>query len=154
VAPGGPSDPPAKASRGWYAGSEDTALHASAEYVHGRSRVSMASVLYSPGAGRGRVGAWDARGAWHNSWHCMQGCHALRRTQSSRLQPRRTLGAAAAAERVWRGCAGGAAATTGRDASDDFDDVGHSKNALNMMEKYLIGDLKVAWSSWAANNPN
>jgi hypothetical protein len=73
----------------------------------------------------------------------MQGCHSLQRMQSSRFLPRRTSGAAAA-ERVWAGCVGvWAAAATGRDASDDFDDVGHSKNALNMMEKFLIGDLQV-----------
>ena len=32
---------------------------------------------------------------------------------------------------------------SGRDASDDFDDVGHSKTAITLMEKYIVGDLQV-----------
>jgi len=31
----------------------------------------------------------------------------------------------------------------GRDATKDFEDVGHSPDANNLMKKYLIGDLKV-----------
>ncbi|XP_043524657.1 cytochrome b5-like [Frieseomelitta varia] len=29
----------------------------------------------------------------------------------------------------------------GKDASEDFDDVGHSKDALDLMKKYLVGEL-------------
>ncbi|KAK1122934.1 hypothetical protein K0M31_008572 [Melipona bicolor] len=29
----------------------------------------------------------------------------------------------------------------GKDASEDFDDVGHSKDALDLMNKYLVGEL-------------
>lgn len=31
--------------------------------------------------------------------------------------------------------------TKGKDSTVDFDDVGHSDEAMKMMEEYLIGDL-------------
>ncbi|KAK1559300.1 hypothetical protein Q3G72_012981 [Acer saccharum] len=30
---------------------------------------------------------------------------------------------------------------TGKDATDDFDDVGHSKSALDMLQKYYVGEI-------------
>lgn len=32
-------------------------------------------------------------------------------------------------------------AATGKDATDDFEDVGHSDDARDMMHKYFIGDV-------------
>ncbi|ONK73655.1 uncharacterized protein A4U43_C04F33890 [Asparagus officinalis] len=32
-------------------------------------------------------------------------------------------------------------AATGKDATNDFEDVGHSNSAREMMDKYLIGDI-------------
>ena len=32
---------------------------------------------------------------------------------------------------------------TGKDATDDFEDVGHSAGARELMKKYLIGDMDV-----------
>jgi cytochrome b involved in lipid metabolism len=32
---------------------------------------------------------------------------------------------------------------TGKDATDDFEDVGHSDGARELMKKYLIGDMDV-----------
>ncbi|KAL8095680.1 cytochrome b5 [Apium graveolens] len=34
--------------------------------------------------------------------------------------------------------------STGKDATDDFEDVGHSDNAREMMEKYYIGEIDAA----------
>lgn len=34
-------------------------------------------------------------------------------------------------------------AYTGRDATEDFEDVGHSKTAISLMEKFLVGDFEV-----------
>ncbi|ONK58850.1 uncharacterized protein A4U43_C08F380 [Asparagus officinalis] len=31
--------------------------------------------------------------------------------------------------------------STGKDATNDFEDVGHSKTATNMLDKYYIGDI-------------
>jgi len=36
---------------------------------------------------------------------------------------------------------------SGRDASVDFDDVGHSEEAVKMMEPYYVGELEVSISS-------
>ncbi|KAJ7953934.1 cytochrome b5-like [Quillaja saponaria] len=33
---------------------------------------------------------------------------------------------------------------TGRDATDDFEDAGHSKSARELMEKYFIGELETS----------
>lgn len=33
---------------------------------------------------------------------------------------------------------------SGKDATDDFEDVGHSDNAREMMEKYYIGEIDAA----------
>ncbi|XP_076644791.1 cytochrome b5 [Halictus rubicundus] len=45
----------------------------------------------------------------------------------------------------------------GKDSSEDFDDVGHSKDALDLMNKYLVGELvdseksnKQPKSGWAS----
>ncbi|KAI3712503.1 hypothetical protein L1987_71060 [Smallanthus sonchifolius] len=35
-------------------------------------------------------------------------------------------------------------AATGKDATDDFEDVGHSDEARDMMHKYYIGDVDMA----------
>mmetsp|Transcript_20775 Transcript_20775/g.70714 ORF Transcript_20775/g.70714 Transcript_20775/m.70714 type:complete len:134 (+) Transcript_20775:62-463(+) len=32
--------------------------------------------------------------------------------------------------------------SSGRDATEDYDDVGHSQHARSMMEKYLVGDYE------------
>lgn len=32
-------------------------------------------------------------------------------------------------------------AVTGKDATNDFEDIGHSESAREMMEKYLIGEI-------------
>jgi len=31
---------------------------------------------------------------------------------------------------------------SGRDATEDFEDVGHSKTAISLMEKFLVGDFE------------
>ena len=33
--------------------------------------------------------------------------------------------------------------TTGRDATEDFDEIGHSNSAREMLDKYLLGDFVV-----------
>ncbi|XP_078047183.1 cytochrome b5 [Augochlora pura] len=52
---------------------------------------------------------------------------------------------------------------SGKDGSEDFDDVGHSKDAFDLMNKYLVGELveseksnkspKTGWAS-GYGNPN
>lgn len=51
----------------------------------------------------------------------------------------------------------------GKDGSDDFDDVGHSKDAFDLMQKYRVGELvesertnkspKKAWTSSYGKQP-
>ncbi|XP_076622047.1 cytochrome b5 [Colletes latitarsis] len=51
----------------------------------------------------------------------------------------------------------------GKDGSDDFDDVGHSKDAFDLMGKYLVGELeesektkktpKMGWTSTYTKPP-
>ncbi|KAJ0551843.1 putative cytochrome b5-like heme/steroid binding domain, cytochrome b5, heme-binding protein [Helianthus annuus] len=36
-------------------------------------------------------------------------------------------------------------ASTGKDATDDFEDIGHSDDAKAMMDKYYIGDLEKSY---------
>jgi cytochrome b involved in lipid metabolism len=33
--------------------------------------------------------------------------------------------------------------TTGRDATEDFEEIGHSNAAREMLDKYLVGDFEV-----------
>lgn len=34
----------------------------------------------------------------------------------------------------------------GKDASEDFDEIGHSSAATDMLKDYLIGSLSVSWA--------
>lgn len=36
--------------------------------------------------------------------------------------------------------------TTGRDATEDFEEIGHSNAAREMLDKYLIGNFEVHWT--------
>ena len=39
--------------------------------------------------------------------------------------------------------------TTGRDATEDFEEIGHSNAAREMLDKYLLGDYEVShWHTW------
>lgn len=41
----------------------------------------------------------------------------------------------------------------GKDATQDFEEIGHSKSARDMLEKYLIGTYAVSMDLWALQEP-